>query len=199
MTGSEPGEGKLPTSPEELQGETRRVYLSLPTYVRPRERRKLYPDETTMVKADSVEIQHRLVSETLPIFVRKFQELISQADVTPKYRQTIIPLIELVHLRGRKYQVEGLSGDELSRALQIDSDTGIYTKDGAAKGEAFLFEEVLDDYLETAEYISSSGPFSRFLPKSSPGEIIEFLLRWKKEYEDHYGKPLDIAKIQSLY
>lgn len=177
-----------PMSPEELQAATQEAYYSIPEYLPVK---KDLPIEEIIMKTLQ-HASHRLGSEMRPILVGKLDKLISKSPTTSHYKELMHLLVDLVCVVGR----ESNADYTLAETLQIkDSRTGIYTLEGASKGEKVLFDYAIDQFTHSVRTALEMGhdPIDpdcevNVFRDYSIVEFKDFLLEWYKEHERLYGK-----------
>lgn len=137
------------------------------------------------------------------LILTEFDGLVSQSPTTGSFKKVVRTLTLSVYAGGRKpanlarHSILDEEDDLLREVLQLEngSKTGIYTPDGAQKGEDILYQAVQHqlvvsvtsalDLGATDENIGDYQVFSRW---GTPGEIKALIQQWNKEYFALYGK-----------
>lgn len=199
-------------SPEELQATTRETYSLIPEFYSLVE----FVNDTKGYSTDEIiEAMNRYgfshgQGELRPMLVKKFDDLIVLSATTPSFRKAIHSLIESVCFNGRttkKYQYDQGATNALVKALQLDNDEGVYTPEGAEKGELVLYGHVLNNFalgIKNALW-TGNDPMSPetheqgLLFPVTLAQYKDFILDWFKQFTERYGKsPSDALMFQGF-
>lgn len=209
MQDAAPGKDNAPKSPEELQTSLRRAYFLIPLNLfYDIESFALEPNGITKF-ADGLFDREARAGELVPLLEKKFSEMIAQAATTDTFKEMIkLPLGRII-IQGRdaeKGDPQGLPETEWGRAvyralgLNQDSKTGIFTKEGAHRGEAALFVWYFKQWGEAMSELRAANKDIRdpevlkenhllsHLPESPTlDKLPKILADWRQEITDHYG------------
>ncbi len=130
------------------------------------------------------------------IIRERLKEIVGSSPTTPSFKVMVQEIIEEVCIEGRDSEpVETNLDAKFREVVQMESPTGIFSREGAIKGEIALYEFMSNEFLEFFKLALEEGldPFD--ITKVSPpgffsGDTEEFrnlMLNWHKEFKDRYG------------
>lgn len=189
MTNLEPHRERSSFSSEELQIKTIQAYHSLPEGVD-----EILPSVMTAY-------DKQFLSEPIPVLI-EFKRLVGQSPGTDSFKKALLVLVHDVYSSGKKPDSSSrrysFSDDALLvEVLQLKngSSVGIYTPEGAKKGEDTLYPVVKHELvvsvtssLDLGASDENLGDYQIFSGWGKPNEIKALLQQWREEYINLYNK-----------